>query len=193
MNVVAVNGSARKDGNTAILLRRALREIEAEGIATELVQLSGMRIRGCTACFRCFTNKDRRCVIENDDVNAVIGKMDAADGILLGSPTYFADVTSEMKALVDRSGMVGRANGGMYRRKAGAAVVAVRRGGAIHAFDTLNHFFLIGEMIVPGSSYWNIGVGREIGDVEHDEEGVRTMADLGRNMAWLLKKIRGSG
>lgn len=193
MNVVAVNGSARKDGNTAILLRHALREIEAEGIATELVQLAGMRIRGCTACFRCFENKDRRCAVKNDDVNAVIAKMDAADGILLGSPTYFADVTAEMKALVDRSGMVGRANGGMYRRKGGAAVVAVRRGGAVHAFDTLNHFFLIGEMIVPGSSYWNIGVGREIGDVEGDEEGVRTMADLGRNMAWLLKKIRGAG
>lgn len=193
MNVVAVNGSARKDGNTAILLRHALREIEAEGIATELVQLAGTRIRGCTACFRCFENKDRRCAVKNDDVNAVIAKMDAADGILLGSPTYFADVTAEMKALVDRSGMVGRANGGMYRRKAGAAVVAVRRGGAVHAFDTLNHFFLIGEMIVPGSSYWNIGVGREIGDVEGDEEGVRTMADLGRNMAWLLKRIRGTG
>lgn len=193
MNVVAVNGSARKDGNTAILLGHVLREIEAGGITTELVQLAGMRVRGCTACFRCFANKDRRCAVTNDDVNAVIGKMDAADGILLGSPTYFADVTAEMKALVDRSGMVGRANDGMYRRKAGAAVVAVRRGGAVHAFDTLNHFFLIGEMIVPGSSYWNIGVGREIGDVEKDEEGVRTMADLGRNMAWLLERIRGTG
>ncbi len=193
MNVVAVNGSARKDGNTAILLRHALLEIEAEGISTELVQLSGMRIRGCTACFRCFANKDRRCAVTNDDVNAVIGKMDAADGILLGSPTYFADVTSETKAVVDRSGMVSRANGGMFRRKAGAAVVAVRRGGAIHAFDSLNHFFLIGEMIVPGSTYWNIGIGREIGDVDGDEEGVQTMKDLGRNMAWLLKRIRGTG
>lgn len=193
MNVVAVNGSARKDGNTAILLRHALREIEAEGISTELVQLSGMRIRGCTACFRCFANKDRRCAVTNDDVNAVIGKMDAADGILLGSPTYFADVTSETKAVIDRGGMVSRANGGMFRRKAGAAVVAVRRGGAVHAFDSLNHFFLIGEMIVPGSSYWNIGIGREIGDVDGDEEGVQTMKDLGRNMAWLLKRIRGTG
>ena len=193
MNVVAVNGSARKDGNTAILLRHVLREIEAEGIATELVQLSGMRIRGCTACFKCFANKDRRCAVNDDDVNGVIEKMDAADGILLGSPTYFADITAEAKALVDRSGMVARANGAMFRRKAGAGVVAVRRGGAVHAFDSLNHFFLIGEMIVPGSSYWNIGVGREIGEVEKDEEGVRTMKDLGRNMAWLLKKIRGTG
>ncbi len=193
MNVVAVNGSARKDGNTALLLRHALREIEAEGISTELVQLSGMKIRGCTACFRCFANKDRQCAVKNDDVNGVIERMDAADGILLGSPTYFADITAETKALVDRSGMVARANGGMFRRKAGAAVVAVRRGGAVHAFDSLNHFFLIGEMIIPGSSYWNIGMGREIGDVEKDEEGVRTMKDLGRNMAWLLKRIRGTG
>ncbi len=192
MNVVAVNGSARKDGNTAILLRHALGEIEAEGISTELVQLAGLRIRGCTACFRCFANKDRRCAVTNDDVNAVIGKMDAADGILLGSPTYFADVTAEIKAVVDRSGMVSRANGGMFRRKAGAAVVAVRRGGSVHAFDSLNHFFLIGEMIIPGSSYWNIGIGREVGDVEKDEEGVQTMKDLGRNMAWLLKRIRGN-
>jgi len=192
MNVLAVNGSARKDGNTAHLLRHALREIEAEGIATELVQLAGLKIRGCTACFRCFANKDRQCAVK-DDVNGVIAKMDAADGILLGSPTYFADITSETKALVDRSGMVARANGGMFRRKAGAAVVAVRRGGAVHAFDSINHFFLIGEMVIPGSTYWNIGIGREIGDVEKDEEGVRTLKDLGRNMAWLLKRIRGTG
>ncbi|MGE5189059.1 MAG: flavodoxin family protein [Gemmatimonadota bacterium] len=193
MKVLAVNGSARKDGNTAVLLRHALGEIEAAGIATQLVQLSGMTIRGCTACFRCFANRDRRCAVTGDDANEVIEGMDAADGILLGSPTYFADVTAEMKALIDRGGMVGRANGGMYRRKAGAAVVAVRRGGAIHAFDTLNHFFLIAEMVVPGSSYWNIGVGREIGDVDRDEEGVRTVKDLGRNMAWLLGRIRGTG
>ena len=122
-------------------------------------------------------------------MNGCIEKIEGADGILLGSPTYFADVTSEMKALIDRAGMVGRANGNMFRRKVGAAVVAVRRAGAIHAFDTMNHFFLIGQMIVPGSSYWNIGVGREIGDVEKDEEGVATMRILGRNMAWLMKAI----
>ncbi|HEX9022987.1 MAG TPA: flavodoxin family protein, partial [Geobacteraceae bacterium] len=112
-------------------------------------------------------------------------------GIILASPTYFADITSEMKALVDRSGMVGRANGDMFRLKAGAAVIAVRRGGAIHAFDSLNHFFLISQMVVPGSSYWNIGVGRQIGEVENDDEGIKTMKDLGVNMAWLLKRIAG--
>jgi multimeric flavodoxin WrbA len=117
--------------------------------------------------------------------------MKGADGIILASPTYFADITSEIKALMDRSGMVARANGNMFRRKAGAAIIAVRRAGAIHAFDSLNHFFLISQMIIPGSSYWNVGVGREIGEVEKDEEGVQTMKDLGKNMAWLLKRIAG--
>jgi len=190
MYVVAFNGSARKDGNTALLLRHVFAELENEGIRTELVQLSGKRIRGCTACYQCFKNLDRRCAVKGDAVNGCIEKMLAADGILLGSPTYFADVSAEMKALIERAGMVGRANGDMYRRKAGASVVAVRRGGAIHAFDTMNHFFLIGQMIIPGASYWNIGVGREIGDVEGDEEGVKTMRALGRNMAWLLQRLR---
>jgi multimeric flavodoxin WrbA len=112
-----------------------------------------------------------------------------ADGIILGSPTYVADVSPEIKALIDRACMVARANEGLFRRKAGAAVVAVRRAGAMHAFDALNHFFLISEMIIPGSSYWNIGIGREKGDVENDAEGIQTMKTLGRNMAWLLKRI----
>jgi multimeric flavodoxin WrbA len=123
--------------------------------------------------------------------NAYIEKMEQADGILLGSPTYVTDVSPEIKALIDRASLVSKANGSIFRRKVGAAVVAVRRAGAIHAFDTLNHFFLINEMIVPGSSYWNIGVGREIGDVERDEEGIQTMKILGQNMAWLLKKVNG--
>jgi multimeric flavodoxin WrbA len=176
-----------------MLLRHVFAELEKEGIETELVELAGKRIRGCTACFKCFANLDRRCAVKGDAANDCIGKIDGADGILLGSPTYFTDVTAEMKALIDRAGMVGRANGNIYRRKAGAAVVAVRRAGAIHAFDTMNHFFLIGEMIIPGSSYWNIGVGREIGDVEKDEEGVQTMRTLGRNMAWLMKRLDGEG
>jgi multimeric flavodoxin WrbA len=189
MRVVGISGSARKGGNTALLLRHVFAELEKERIETELVELSGKRIHGCTACYKCFANKDRMCAVKGDAANDCIEKMDAADGILLGSPTYFTDVTAETKALIDRAGMVSRANGNMYRRKAGAAVVAVRRAGAIHAFDTMNHFFLIGEMIVPGSSYWNIGVGREIGDVEKDEEGVQTMRTLGRNMAWLMKAL----
>ena len=190
MKVVAINGSARRGGNTAILLRYVLGELEKEGIETELVEMSGATIHGCLACRKCSTRKDRRCSQKDDMGNVFIEKMDQADGILLGSPTYVTDISAEMKALIDRAGLVGRANGGMFRRKAAAGVVAVRRAGAIHAFDTLNHFFLIGEMIVPGSSYWNIGIGRDPGDVEKDEEGIATMKTLGRNMAWLLKKLR---
>ena len=127
----------------------------------------------------------------NRSIALCIAKMEAADGIILGSPTYFADVSASMKALIERCGMVVRANGDMLQRKVGAGVVAVRRGGAYHVFSSLNAFFLIGQMIVVGSSYWNIGIGREPGEVMNDEEGVKTMQTLGQNMAWLLKKLHG--
>ncbi len=190
MKVVAFNGSPRKDGNTAKLINYALAELNKEGIDTELLQLSGMQIHGCIACYKCFAAKDRRCAVTGDAINDCLEKMDSADGIIIGSPTYFAGITPEAKALIDRCGMVSRANGDMLKRKAGAAVVAVRRAGAIHVFDTINHFFTISQMIIPGSSYWNIGIGRNIGDIDGDEEGLKTMRDLGINMAWLLKKIR---
>lgn len=189
MKVLAVSGSARKNGNTAQLVHRVFEELEKEGIKTELIQLAGKKLRGCTACYQCFEKKNNRCSVVEDEMNDFIEKMVGADGIILASPTYFADISSEMKALIDRSGMVARANDNMFKRKAGAAVVAVRRCGAIHAFDSMNHFFLISEMIIPGSSYWNVGIGREIGAVDKDEEGLETMRTLGRNMAWLLKKI----
>ena len=189
MKVVAFNGSARKDGNTAILIGYVFRELEKEGVQTELVQLSGSRIHGCIACMKCFEKKDQRCSVKDDILNDCIEKMLAADGIILGSPTYFANVSTEMKALIDRAGMVSRANSDMLARKVGAAVVAVRRAGAIHVFNSINHFFFIGQMIVPGSSYWNLGMGRQKGEVEKDDEGIQTMKHLGRNMAWLLKKL----
>ena len=191
MKVVAFNGSPRERGNTAILLQGVLAELNDEGIGTELVSLAGKTIAGCRACFKCFENADGHCAVKNDIVNDCIDKMRAADGVILGSPTYFSDVTAGMKALIERSGMTGRANPDLLRRKVGAGVVAVRRAGAIHAFNSLNLFFLIGEMIVVGSSYWNIGIGRDPGAVEKDEEGIQTMKTLGRNMAWLLKRIHG--
>ncbi len=191
MKVVAFSGSARKNGNTAILVNHVFKELENEGIRTELFQLAGKEIRGCIACFKCMEKKNKRCSIDKDVVNDCIAMMLEADGIILASPTYFSDVSSETKALIDRAGMVSRANGDMLKRKVGAAVVAHRRGGAIHSFDTINHFFFIGQMIVPGSSYWNFGVGRDIGDVEKDEEGIQTMKQLGQNMAWALKKLHG--
>ncbi len=189
MKVVAFNGSARKDGNTAILLRRVLAEIRSAGIQTELVQMAGKKVHGCTACMRCHETRDRRCPGLSDFGNVCIEAANAADGIIIGSPVYFADVTAATKALIERLGYVGRANPEMLRRKVGAGVIAQRRAGALHAFDTINHLFLITEMIVPGSSYWNLGVGGPPGAVEADDEGLRTMETLGRNVAWLLERL----
>jgi multimeric flavodoxin WrbA len=189
MKVVAFNGSARKDGNTAILIKRVLRVLENEGIETEFIQLAGQQIHGCMACGTCRKIQNKQCKIVNDNVNLYIEKMTAADGIILGSPTYFSMMTSEMKALIDRAGFVGRANRDLFKQKVGAAIVAVRRAGGIPTFDAINHFFLISQMIIPGSSYWNVGIGLAKGDVEKDKEGLETMDILGRNMAWLLKKI----
>jgi multimeric flavodoxin WrbA len=191
MKVIAFNGSARKEGNTAILLNLVLDELKAEGIETELYSLAGKPVQGCIACFKCFEKKNKRCNVDKDIINECIQKMVEADGILLGSPTYFADVSASMKALIERCGMVGRANQDLYKRKVGAAVVAVRRAGAIHVFNSLNYFFSINEMIIPGSSYWNIGIGRQPGEVSTDAEGVQTMKNLGKNMAWLLNKVKG--
>ena len=190
MKVTAFNGSPRKDGNTFCLVNHVFEALNAEGIETEMVQVGGNLIHGCRACYKCFETKDCRCVIKTDIVNDCIEKMRQSDGIILGSPTYFADITPEMKALIDRAGFVSMANGRFLKRKVGAAVIAVRRAGAIHSFDTINHLFLICEMIIPGSSYWNMGFGREKGEVEKDEEGIRTMRVLGENMAWLLKKLK---
>jgi len=189
MKVIAFNGSPRKDGNTSLLIRTVFAELEKEGIATELVQIGGKPLRGCTACMQCGANKDRRCAIGNDALNEYLEKMFAAEAVILGSPVYFSDVTAEMKALIDRAGFVARQNGNVLARKVGAAVVAVRRAGSIHTFDTLNHFFLINQMIVPGSSYWNMALGRAPGDVGADQEGMETMRVLGSAMAWLMKKI----
>jgi len=186
MKVVAFNGSPRKDGNTTILINHVFRELEKEGVETELVQLSGKKIHGCIACYKCFENKDQRCAVKDDIANECIEKMIKAEGIILGSPVYFTDVTAEMKALIDRAGFVSMANGGMYKNKVGAAVVAVRRSGAVHTLDTLTHFFLAGQMIIIGRG---IGVGRDKGEVEKDEEGMQAVKTLGQRMAWLLKKL----
>lgn len=190
MKVVAFNGSARKDGNTAILIRRVFKILEEEGIETEFIQLAGKTLQGCNANRTCYTTKNERCIIEDDKLNEYVQKMKAADGIILGSPTYFSMMSPELKALIDRTGFVARANDHLFKRKVGAAVVAVRRAGGISTFDAINHFFLINQMIIPGSSYWNVGFGNKKGDVEADEEAMKTMEDLGSNMAWLIKKLK---
>ena len=182
--VLAINGSPRKDGNTSILIRHIVTELEKEGIETETIQLGGKKVHGCTACMKCFENRDGKCVIDDDLVNTCIDKMRKADGIILGSPVYFLDVTSEMKALIDRAGFVSFANGLLFRNKVGNATVAVRRTGASRTADSMLHFFLANEMIVPGLPV--IGVGRDIGDVEKDEEGIARARRVGQAMGRLL-------
>jgi multimeric flavodoxin WrbA len=187
--VVAINGSSRKDGNTAILLNLVLDELKKEGAETELIQLAGETLSGCIACYKCAENKDQKCAVVKDQVNEYIAKMSEAHGILLGSPTYISDMTANMKALIERSTIVSRSNGDLFKRKVGAAVIAVRRAGSTHVLSSMNYFFLINQMIIPGSSYWNMGIGRNPGEVKNDAEGIQTMKTLGQNMAWLLKKI----
>lgn len=189
MKVVAINGSPRKNGNTVILINEVFKILQQNEIETEIIQLGNKPVHGCTACMKCKEIQDGKCHIKNAHLNYCIEKMVEADGIIIGSPVYFADVTTEIKALIDVAGYVTRANGHLLKRKVGAAVIAVRRGGALHTFESVNNFFLINQMIVPGSSYWNFAFGREPGDVLKDEEGMNTIKTLGENMAWLLKKM----
>jgi multimeric flavodoxin WrbA len=192
VKVVAFVGSARRNGNTAALVRHVFEPLESAGVECELVELAGKRVHGCLACMKCAETKDGLCHGARDFVSdECIPKALEADGIVIASPVYFADVSSETKALIDRLGYASRQGGNRLARKLGAAVVAVRRAGAMHAFDTINHLFLISEMVVVGSSYWNIGVGRTPGEVEEDAEGLRTMKRLGEQMAWALPRLRG--
>ena len=186
MKVIGFNGSPRKNGNTGILIRSIFHELEKEGMETELVQLSHKKIHGCIACYKCMENKDRRCTVNDDSANEYIEKIMRAQGVVLGSPVYFMDVTPEMKALIDRTGFVSRSNGGLFRNKVGALVAAARRTGAMHTLDTMGHFFLSMEMFITGRA---IGMGMNAGDVERDEEGMMLAKSLGQRMAWLLKKL----
>lgn len=193
MKVIAINGSTRKNGNTAILINYVLAELEREGIETELIQLAGVTLHGCRACYKCWRNKDLHCSVKTDMLNTLIDKILPAQGLILGSPTYFSDVTANMRAFIERCGFVARANDYMLKRKVGAGVVAVRRAGGIPAFSSLNLFLHYMQMIIPGASYWNIGIGRDIGEVHQDQEGIETMKNLGQNMAWLMKRLESEG
>jgi multimeric flavodoxin WrbA len=189
MKVVAFNGSARKAGNTSILMKRVLDKLHAADIETEYIELAGQKVKGCIACYKCFENKDMQCAVKKDHFNEYFEKIVAADGVVLGSPVYFTNVSAEMKGLIDRTGLVSMANGRVLGRKVGAAVVAARRGGGVQTMQAINALFLHQEMIVPGSIYWNMAYGKNIGEVESDAEGLDTMDKLGENMAWLLTKI----
>ncbi len=191
MKVVGISGSSRKNGNTAIIIKTIFEELSKAGIETELIQLADIDIQPCRACFACKGKKN--CVFKNDGFIGVFNSMVEADGIILGSPVYSADVSSKMKAFLDRGGVVVATNPGLLKHKVGASVAAVRRAGGMTAVDTMNHFMLNKEMIVVGSTYWNMVYGREIGDVLNDEEGMANMRNLGQNMAWFLKRLDKQG
>ena len=188
MKLIAFNGSPRKDGNTHTMIKHVFDVLEAEGISCEEITVGGQMVRGCIACIKCATDIGR-CAIKEDRVNEWIEKMKTADAIIMASPTYFANVTSEMKALIDRSGMVCRTGGNYLARKVGAPIAVARRGGAIQVYNTLMAFFGISEMIVPMSNYWNMGYGLHKSDVSADAEAIDTMKTLGANIAYVLKAL----
>jgi multimeric flavodoxin WrbA len=189
MYALAINGSPRKEGNTELLLKEVLSELKNAGWETELEKVGGTAIRGCIACEKCFENKDEECSVKKDKFNSIFTKMLKADAMILGSPTYFAAVSADLKALIERAGYVAYANGHAFSGKIGAAVVAVRRGGATHAYDTINHMFQMSRMIIPCSTYWNIGFGLGKGEVLKDEEGLANMRHLGKSIDWLGQAI----
>jgi multimeric flavodoxin WrbA len=193
MKVVLFNGSARKNGVTNTALNIVMKELEAEGIEVELIWLGFDNLSGCNACYECLRTQDKKCVIKNDKMNDYIEKIIEADGIIIGSPTHFANVSTRIKALIDRAGLVGLVNDNLYKHKVGAAVIAVRRAGAVHAFSSINYFFLINQMHVIGSNYWNLGINPNVmnpTNFENDEEGIETFKVLGKNMAYVIKKLK---
>ncbi|MFX0083955.1 MAG: flavodoxin family protein [Candidatus Hodarchaeota archaeon] len=192
MKVVVFNGSPRDEGNTRFCLNIVMDELKAAGIEVEYVWMGMDKIQGCISCYRCAQYRDKECAVKTDKLNEYLGKMIEADGIILGSPTYFADTTTRMKALIERAGLVSKVNGELLKHKVGASVVAVRRAGAAHVFSSINYFFLISQMFLVGSSYWNLGINPNVmssAGMEKDIEGKQTFKNLGRNFAYLLQKL----
>lgn len=190
MYALAVNGSPRKGGNTEILLKEVLNELDQAGWDTELVKVGGTAIRGCIACHKCFESKNNECSVKKDKFNEIYAKMIKADAMILGSPTYFAAVSADLKALLERAGFVAYANDNAFAGKIGAAVVAVRRGGATHVFDSINHMYQMSRMVIPGSTYWNMGIGLNKEEVNQDDEGMANMRHLGKTINWLGTSIK---
>ncbi len=190
MKVIAINGSPRRNGNTIGALKIVCGVLEKEGIETEIIQIGGNRYSGCINCGQCWKNKNQRCAIEDDGMNLILEKIYTAEGIIIGSPVFFSNVTTEVKALIDRAGFVSMANEGLLKHKVGASVIAVGRAGSNFAYAAINFLFGISEMITANSDYWNMTLARDIGDIQKDADGIRTFEKLGENMAWILKKIK---
>ena len=189
MKVLGISGSPRPGGNTDILVHMALEILAAEGLATEFLSLADRPVKPCMACRGCMQADTIRCVQEDPAFEGILERFEAADGVLIGSPVYFGSATPQTMALLDRVGYVARKHPQLLRRKVGAAIVVARRAGQNFTFAQLNYFFLISEMIVPGSTYWNVAFGREKGEVNSDAEGLATVKTLAQNMAWLMKRL----
>lgn len=189
MKVIALNGSPNKQGNTYHALKIMTEELEKEGIEVEIIHVGAKAISGCTACNMCAKNQNEQCVLKGDDVNEWIQKLKQADGMILGSPVHYSGIGATMKSFLDRAFYVASSNGGMFRHKVGASIVAVRRSGGVTTFEQLNNYILYSEMMIPTSNYWNVIHGTRPGEVLQDAEGVQIMRVLGKNMAWLIKLI----
>ena len=187
IKVLAINGSPRKEGNTYHALREVGRQLQDKDIDFEILYIGNHAIRGCIACGTCARNRNEKCRITTDPLNEWIQQMKAADGIILASPVYYAGIAGTMKCFLDRAFFVAGCNGGWFRQKVGASVVAVRRSGGISTFDSLNHYLTYSEMIIATSNYWNVAHGLTPGEALQDMEGMQIMQLLGLNMAWLLK------
>lgn len=189
MKVVAINGSPRKGGNTELMLKKVLEAVEKHGVETQFIQIGGTNIHGCRGCWACKSLQNRKCVCDDDILNGILEDVFNADAIVLGTPSYFSDMTPELKSFIDRAGVVALGNGKLFKHKIGAGVIAQRRGGGTSIQASLHHMFLMSEMIIPGSTYWNLGFGREKEEVLSDEEAMQNMENLGENIYWLLDKI----
>ena len=186
MKILAINGSPRHNGNTYQMINTLLDAFTKEGFETELFQAGGRTVQGCTHCNYCIESKGY-CKFD-DWISELFEKMNDADVIVLGSPTYFSNITPEIKGIIDRCGFLNRRRGFLLSRKIGVAVTSVRRAGGMPTLDAMQHFFLINDMIVPGSTYWNMTLSLEEGDYQNDKEGLETIKRLAENVIWLLKK-----
>lgn len=189
MRALGINGSPKKEGNTYLAIKTVMDILKADGLETEIFHIGGRPVSGCTDCKKCLKNRNGECAI-NDHINEAIKKAAASDILLIGSPVYFSNVSTEVKAFIDRAGRVGRANDFLFKNKIGAAIAVARRAGKTSVISQINYFFLVEQMIIPGSTYWNGLVGRDPGDVLSDKEGLQNLKVLAQNISWLARKLR---
>ena len=189
MKVIGINGSPKEKGNTAFALDLVGEQLKENGIDFEIIQVGSKTVRGCTGCWSCASRKDEKCIIDDKIVEEALQSIKNADGLLLGTPVYFSAINGTLKSFLDRLFVLAGVNGGLFRHKVGASVVAVRRSGGLPAFNELNNYLMYSEMIIPASNYWNVIHGRVPGDAQQDLEGMQIMRTLGKNMAWTLKAI----